>query len=177
MNKYKDYKIKIFDDKSFCEQIEKARIDTNVNFVSKDFTDDLSGAMIPFNLEREYVDFLILNKRYKEAEGVLLRMRNSYAHPELQNFIEIYEYRLDSILHGNRNLKDAILEAKKEFNQHTITVISFVVGVVTIFGAANITIQNTNYDVALNNFFAIVLAIVILTLVAFLANNFFNKIK
>lgn len=174
---YKEYKSKIYNQQTFIEQIEIARKENNITLKSFDPSDSNFGPWIPFNLEREYVDFLIENKKYHEAKETLIKMRNSYEGGSYQNFIEIYEYRLDAILHSNKNLKNEIIEAKKEFNQHAILIISMVVGIVTIFGAANVTIQKVDYNVALANFFAVVLAVGFLTFIAFFANSFFNKKK
>lgn len=119
-----------------------------------------TGTDIPFNLEREYVNYFIDKKQYDKAEEILQRMRCSYPDITRQNFIEGYEYHLKSIVKSEKAIKDSIIEAKKEFNQHTITLVSVIVGVITIFGSANTIFVEHTYDEMFRTFITIVISII-----------------
>lgn len=169
----KDYPY--FSESELREQIEKTRKEYNVVINTKYSEDSyVDGKWIPFNLERKYIDFLIKQKRYSEAELILKKMRLSYFSPDFQNFIESYEYRLESILHLDKEIKDQIQEAKKEFNKHTITLVTIIVSLVTIFGVANNTLYARNFKEGIITFFAISTPILI---VSVLALFLFNKKK
>lgn len=151
------------------KQIELAILENNIK-VDSSYDEDAKtvGEWIPFNLEREYLDLLIEQKRYNETRELLKKMRVSYTDTEFQNFIESHEYRLISILHLEEQLSVKINEAKKEFNQHTLTLVTIIVGLITIFGTANNNLSSTNIYEGLINFFVVVVPlslIIALTLV------------
>ncbi len=151
------------------KQIEVARSHNGV-ILDPSYDEDSKtvGQWIPFNLEREYLDLLIDQKRYNEAKELLKKMRVSYTDTEFQNFIESYEYRLIGILHLEDQLSIKINEAKKEFNQHTLTLVTIIVGLITIFGTANNNLSSGNLKEGLINFFVVVVPlclIIALTLI------------
>ncbi len=149
----------------------------SVNLILKNESDKYFGHWIPFNLEREYVDELIDNKNYDEARNILKRMRYSYPDTDFQNFIESYEYHLKSIIQSEKIIKESIIEAKKEFNQHTITLIGIIVGVITIFGSANIVIENKSYVEMFLTFITIVISVITVIVITTLLNIKFPKNK
>jgi len=158
----KDYPY--FNKKGLLEQIKKSKSEYNVVAENRYCEDDhVSGVWIPFNLERKYVDILIEEKRYKEANDVLKEMRASYGNVEFHNFIEQYEYRLISIIHLDQEIKNQIIKAKESFNKHTVTLITVIVGLVTIFGAANNFLRATTFKEGLITFLSIS-AILLLTI-------------
>lgn len=159
------------------ELLEQIKLSKNEYGVAVDvnYSEDsiIRGSWIPFNLERKYLDILIDESRYREAVEVIKVMRASYITPEFQNFIESYEYRIQSILHSNKNIQEGVQNAKKEFNQHTITLITVIVGLVTIFSTASSTLKATSFLEAVYTFFAISipLEIVILSILYILNRN------
>ncbi len=169
--KYKDYESKIFNKESFKEQINFARSEAKIELGVFDESELYDGLWIPFNLERKYIDYLIERKEYEEAREILIRMKQSYTKGEFSNFIEIYEYRLNSIIHTNKNIEEEIVLAKREFNNHTILILSVIVGVITIFGTANNTLFSPNYLDGLSSFLAITASIILLICLAFYVNN------
>ena len=89
-------------------------------------------------------------------------MRFSYTESDEQNFIEAYEYHLKSILQSEKIITQQIDEAKKEFNRHTVTLMSIIVGVITIFGTAKETLTAGNFKEGFLNFFVISFTIIFL---------------
>lgn len=155
--------------------IQQSREDYNLapDFSAEPFK--FSGESIPFNIEREYVIQLVEEKKYREARNFLENMRKTYRDWEYLNFIEIFEYHLHAAIHADENIKRAIEEAKKEFNNHTITIVSVVVGVITLLGAANQAFRVDNFEQGINTFFSITLAVLAVIITTFVLNNKFNK--
>ncbi len=120
------------------------------------------GFDVPFNLERLYLDELIQNNEYESASKLLSRMRHSYTSASQQNFIESYEYHLKSIKQSEAIIELSLNEAKKDFNQHTITLISVIVGIITLFGTASKTLEAKNFEESLYSFIAISGAVIFL---------------
>jgi len=174
MTTYKEAKSKIYNEESFKEQIEITRKENNVKLGSAKKSEYLYQ-WIPFNLEREFIDFLIENKRYKEAKENLEKMKLSYDTVEFENFIESYEYRLNNIEHSNKNIQEQVLLAKQEFNNHTTLIISVIIGIITIFGVANNQLDSNSFTEGIANFSIIVLSIMILVFFAFYFNNKYKK--
>lgn len=158
---YNEYLSLKIEGKPLEEIVSLARNESGVQINPDAKESDLWQEMdIPFNLERQYVDELIDNKQYDEANKILSRMRCSYVNPASQNFIELYEYHLKSIVQSEKAIKDSIIEAKKEFNQHTITLVSIIVGVITIFASANTIFVEHSYDEMFRTFVTVVVSIV-----------------
>ncbi len=130
---------------------------------------------IPFNLERMYLDELIEERNFLEAEKVLKRMRCSYPDVFYQNTIESFEYHLRSIIQSERMIQNSISEAKKEFNQHTITLVSIVVGIITIFGSANAIFEVDSYKIMLLTFITIVASIIAVIMTVTIINLRFPR--
>lgn len=158
---YDEYLKLVLEGKSLKEVVSLARDEYMVplNLSIKE-SDNYIGQNVPFNLERIYVDELIDKKHYDSAKEILRRMRYSYPDPAFQNFIEVYEYHLKSIIQSEKAIKDSIIEAKKEFNQHTITLVSIIVGVITIFGSANAVFTEHSYPEMFFTFITIVASII-----------------
>lgn len=129
------------------------------------------GIEIPLNLEREYLTNLIRDKKYKEAKEMIEEMKLVYRDDDHFNFIEVYEYHLIASLHADENIVLAIEEAKKEFNQHTITIVAVVVGVITLLGTANQVLVAKTFEDGLYTFVAVTVAILCVICVAFSANK------
>ncbi len=130
---------------------------------------------IPFNLEREFIIKLINEKKYTEAKALIEEMRLIYKSRDYLNFIEIFEYHLRAAIHADKTIELSIQEAKKEFNQHTITLVAIIVGVVTLLGTANQIFKVDNFQQGINTFFSITIAIVFLIIITFLMNSFLRK--
>jgi uncharacterized membrane protein len=101
-------------------------------------------------------------------------MKNTY-NTTWHNLIEANEYRLSLIEKTHRLLNQQLAEAKKEFNQHSLFVITVIAGVITIFGTANQAFTVSNFDQAIQTFFSISAAVIILVAVAQLSNHLFHK--
>lgn len=174
---YKEYLRLRHEGKTMEEIITLARSEYYIKIGDEIPESDLyTGIDIPFNLEREYVNYFIDKKQYDKAEEVLQRMRCSYSGPIWQNFIEMYEYHLKSIVQSEKAIKDSIVEAKKEFNQHTITLVSVIVGVITIFGSANTIFVEHTYDEMFRTFLTIVISIIaVIWIVTALNSNISEK--
>lgn len=158
---YKEYLRLRHDGMKMEEIITLARSDYGIKTGDEIPEADLyKGVDVPFNLEREYVNYFIDKKQYDKAEEVLQRMRCSYPDITRQNFIEGYEYHLKSIVKSEKAINDSIIEAKREFNQHTITLVSVIVGVITIFGSANTIFVEHTYDEMFRTFLTIVISII-----------------
>ena len=163
MKSYKEYFTEHIEGRPLKDIVEDARrelpITVNLNHNEKDV---YISREIPLNLERLYFNELIDNHNYTEAEKVLQRMRFSYTESDEQNFIEAYEYHLKSILQSEKIITQQIDEAKKEFNRHTVTLMSIIVGVITIFGTAKETLTAGNFKEGFLNFFVISFTIIFL---------------
>lgn len=158
---YKEYLRLKHEGKTMEEIITLARSEYGIKIGDEIPESDLYvGIDIPFNLDREYANYFIDKKQYDNAEEILQRMRCSYTGATRQNFIEMYEYHLKSIVQSEKAIKDSIVEAKKEFNQHTITLVSVIVGVITIFGSANTIFVEHTYDEMFLTFLTIVVSII-----------------
>lgn len=151
--------------------IQKCREDYELapDFSAEPFK--FTGTSIPFNIEREHVICLIEEKKYKEATEFLENMRKTYRHPEFLNFIEIFEYHLHATKYSEINIRSAIEEAKKEFNQHTITIVTVIVGVIALLATANQQFTVTNFNDGLKTFWSITGAIILIIIFAFGLNN------
>lgn len=173
---YDDYHKLIIEGKSLEDVVLIARSDYSVplNLNIKE-SDNYRGQEIPFNLERMYVDQFINKKEYDKAEKILHRMRCSYPDSWYQNFIEVYEYHLKSIVQSENAIKDSIIEAKKEFNQHTVTLVSIIVGVITIFGSANTIFVEHSYEEMFRTFITVVISIIAVIWIVTALNNGSSK--
>ena len=132
---------------------------------------EYQGANIPFNLDREHIICLIENRKYSEARDFIENMRRTYRTHEHWNFIEIFEYHLRASIHAEKSVELAISEAKKEFNQHTITIVTVVVGVITLLGTANQAFTVDNFAQGIKTFWSITAAILLIIIFAFALNN------
>ena len=94
---YPQYKSKIYNEETHFAQLEQARKAYGVDFTNIDWTSKYNRQWIPFNLEREYVDRLIENKKYPQAQDILLRMRKSYNDENMQNFMGWENLKNDSL--------------------------------------------------------------------------------
>lgn len=130
---------------------------------------------IPFNLERKYVDELVDKGEYTKALSVLVRMKHSYKDVTWQNLIEGYEYHVKAIMKSNHIMRESMLEAKKEFNQHAITLLTIIVGIITIFGTANEVFHLHTYREMFITFMTMLFAIIAIILTASLINIRFPK--
>lgn len=169
--KYEYYKSKISSGENYLDVIKQARKDFEL---VTDFSYDLpyEEDAIPFNLDREYLIFLIESKKYEEAKSFIENMKKTYKGPDYWNFIETFEYHLHAALLAEKNIQSAIEIAKKEFNQHTITIVSIVVGVITILGTANQVFTVNNFQEGMNTFFSITIAIIAIIIITYwMANN------
>ncbi len=175
MSKFEYYKNKIKSGHSEYEVIKEARKDYNVipDYSFKDI--EYTGIVIPFNLEREYIIKLVEDRKYIEARNHLEEMRRTYRDAEFWNFIEIFEYHLHAAIQAEKNIKLAMEEAKKEFNQHTITIIAVVVGIITLFGTANQIFKVDNFNQGMNTFFSITIAVLATIIVTFAMNGNLKK--
>lgn len=174
--KYIYYKNKILSGIPYEDVIKEVKEEYNL---SPDFSFKIKYKFldIPFNLEREYVTSLIESGLFEKARKTLENMKMTYKDVNYQNFIENYEYHLGAVKNAEDRVKKSLIEAKKEFNNHTITLTGILVGVITILGAANQSFKSSNYSEGMNTFFSISLAIIFLIIVAFLANSFFSREK
>lgn len=170
MKTFEEYKASVVETDDYKEVIEEARKEHNIS-VDADASLPYKDTDIPFNLEREYFDLLIDERRLEDAKRILDRMKASYMDEAAHNFIESFEYRLTMTTKTDNLMQEKLNEAKREFNQHTITLLSVVVGVITIFGVANQTLRADNFQDGLLTFIAIVLAINLLVLIALWANR------
>jgi len=176
MKNFKDYKSEIINGSPIKQVVDDARNDYSITIkLNHQEEDQYSGAYVPFNLERIYVDELIDKYEYEEASKILNRMRFSYTDTDQQNFIEVYEYHLKSIKQSEETIKNQIREAKKEFNAHTITLVSIIVGIITIFGTANKTLEAKNFQEAFLSFFVISFTIIFLIFMVSEINKKVNK--
>lgn len=170
--KYSYYKGKILSGEDPSCVIKKMREDfgktTDFSF---NIENVITGNDIPFNIEREHLTSLIESKEYKEARNFIEDMKRTYRDAHSSNFIEVYEYHLNAVLHAEKNTRRVIEEAKKEFNQHTITIVSVVVGVITLLGTANQAFTVKNLNEGLKTFWSIAAAVLILIIFAFALNN------
>lgn len=169
---FKEYRSEIVSIDDYPPVIESARKEYNVT-LGTPLT--FQHEDIPLNLEREFYDALLEADRVEEAKNVLERMRISYTNDISHNIIESYEYRLRTIELIKKLTKDELAAAKKDFNQHTITIVSIIVGVITILGAANQVFPSMNPPDALGTFFAICLSIITLVFVALALNSYRSK--
>ena len=161
------------DKKELIEQINAARDEYSVVIdVDHDVDSIVTNDWIPFNLERMYLDLLIKERLYDDAMNLIKRMKLSYRGIEQSNFIEVYEYRLLDILHLDNDISIRIEGAKKEFNKYTLTLISVIVGLITIFGIAGSTLSVGNGVNPISIFFALSLPILILVIATL---HFINK--
>ena len=124
----------------------------------------------PFNLEREYFDLLLDEDRVKEARIILERMERTY-NVGWHNLLEQQRYRFKLVVETNYLVEKKIKEAEKEFNKHTLLVLSIVVGVITIFGSANQFLHASSYKEALMTFTAIIIAIALFISVVYIFNS------
>jgi hypothetical protein len=172
---YDDYINFKVEGKSTEEVVSLARADYHITTQTPPRDSEVYGKSpwVPFNLERLYVDELIDEKQYQKARDILKRMRCSYFTPDFQNFIEFYEYHLLSVVQSEKAIIESIKEAKREFNQHTTTLVSIIVGIITIFGTANMVYRVQSYVEMFLTFITIVLSIVgVILTVAFLNAQF-----
>ena len=167
---YSYYKNKINAGESAPSVIDEARTDYGM-ITDYSFNIEHIGYYIPFNLEREYVITLIESKKYSEARKHLENMRRTYKNAQEWNFIEIFEYHLRAAEHAEKSVLDAIEQAKKEFNQHTITIVTVVVGVITLLGTANQAFRVKDFTEGLITFLSITAAIIAVIVVAFKLSN------
>lgn len=176
MNKdWKYYKNKISAGEPEKEVIKEARKDYGELVPDYGFDIEPKGQDIPFNLDREYLIRLIDSKKYKDAKELVEEMKRTYRSSLHWNFIETFEYHLRAAIHAHENVKTELVEAKKEFNQHTITIIAVVVGVITLLGTANETFTVSNFEEGLNTFFSITIAILAVISITFIMNGLFKK--
>ncbi len=165
MTTFLEFKQKIRKIDDYPAVIDLARIEYNVN-VSETAVVYL-GTDIPLNLEREYFDHLLEVERFSEARIVIENLKSSYTGAEAHNLIEQYEYRLHTVQWASKMFQEKLQAAKVEFSQHTILIISIVVGTITIFGAANNIFKAKNIEEAIITFLTISLTIIFLVWVAF----------
>ena len=104
-------------------------------------------------------------------------MRHSYLDPNFQNFIEQFEYHLKSIVESEKVIKESINDAKREFNQYTITLISIIVGIITIFGTASTVFKVSSYVQMFLTFVTVVISVIAVIMVVTLINLKFPKNK
>ncbi len=173
---YIEYKSRIISLSNFPEVIDEARKEYKINILESK-KEKWTNNEIPLNLEREYIDALLEIKDFDTAKRVLDRMKISYPGWEMENLLESYEYRFQLIEKTEKLFEFERLKLKQELNQHNLTTVSIIVGVITIFGVASQTLVARTFQEGVNTFFAIVFAIVFLTAVAFLTNNFFYREK
>ncbi|MBP6866058.1 MAG: hypothetical protein KBC12_00770 [Candidatus Pacebacteria bacterium] len=174
-NTWEYYNNKIKAGIPYNEVILEARKDFNISpdYSFKEIP--INGQDIPFNLERENIIFLIEQKRYKEAKSSLEAMKRTYRTGEHWNFIEMYEYHLHAILVAEENIKLEISKTKGEFNQHTITLVTIIMGAITLLGSANQIFKVESFQEGLQTFFAIVISIMAIIILTFIMNGSFLK--
>jgi SMC interacting uncharacterized protein involved in chromosome segregation len=172
MKSYNEYKYSIVTFEDLKKAVEEARAEYSVqnNISSPDYT----GIDIPFNLEQEYFDRLIESKKYTEAENLLEKMKHSY-NLNYHNFMESMEYRMKTFVKTDELIKDALTEAKKEFNQQTITLISIIVGIITIFGTANQVFKVNSFSEGIATFLVICSSLIATVATALIANSHYRK--
>jgi hypothetical protein len=170
MTTYKEYKSRVIKTDDFRTVVSDARTEYEIspsgNLAEYVRTD------IPFNLEREYLDTLIDECRFDEAKRVLENLKLAYTHPQQHNLIEQYEYRLNLVVRMEKTIQERLGEAKKEFNQHTIFIVSIIVGVITIFGTANNAFQINDFSTAKWTFGVISLTLICFITLMFVVNKF-----
>jgi len=164
------YKNKITSGKTPLEVINEVREDYNIN---TDFSFNLEYQFsdIPFNIEQEYLMSLIDEKKYNDAKKLIEDMKHTYRNANYLNFIEVYEYHLNAVMHAEKSIKDSIIEAKKDFNQHTITIVTVIVGVVTLLGTANQAFTVSNFNEGMKTFWSITAAVILVIIITFALNN------
>lgn len=165
---YDEHKSLISDVSHYPERIKVAREQAGIQMSQTEYI--YKNDEIPFNLEREYFDLLIDEGKLTEARLVLERMKKSYK-PVWENLIEGYEYRMHLVEKTNELIREKLIKAEKEFNHHTILIISITVGVVTIFSTATETLTASNLKEGLISFGAICSALIFLVVVV----TCFNK--
>lgn len=172
MTSYKEFKASVVNIEDLKRAVEKARLEYGV---TTSFTPpEYLSFDVPFNLEQEYFDLLMSNENYAEAKNVLDRMKHSYD-LGYHNLIEAMEYRMNTLLKVENSLNKSLIEAKKEFNQHSITLVSIVVGIITIFGTANQTFKVDSFSEGISTFLVISLVLIALIAVALITNAHYRK--
>lgn len=167
---YKEYKASVVEIDDYKAVIEEARKKHNIT-IDADGPRPYTHIDIPFNLEREYFDLLIDQGRIEDAKRVLDRMKVSYTDRDSHNFLESFEYRLHMTTKTEKLMQERLAEAKREFNQHTIILLSIVVGIITIFGVASQSLYAGNFNEGLITFVVIITAIVVLVLASLAFNR------
>ena len=159
MTTFEEYKSQVTKTDDYEATIKAARTEYGVTIGPRSQYIDSD---IPLNLEREYFDALLDENRMADARRLLDRMKVSYRNSMAGNIIEQYEYRLLVIEKTRTLMEKEIEKAKKEFDHHTLLIISIVVGVTTIFGTANNVIRAETFDQALNTFLGISFSMIFL---------------
>jgi hypothetical protein len=166
---FKEYKSRVVKTDDYIKVIEEARAEQKI--LASGTLTDYEADYIPFNLEREHFDALIDELRFDEARRALDRMKASYTSDDQHNFIEQYEYRLNLVIKMEKTIQERLIKAEKDFNQHTIFIVSIVVGIVTIFGTANNVFNTSNLSDAILTFKTISFTLVIFIATMFLVNK------
>jgi len=174
---YKEYEARIIKITDFKDVIEEARKEYNVNVNVNIINREWFGIEVPLNLERKYIDALLEVKDFDTARRVLGRMKISYQGGEIENLLESYEYRFQLIERMEKLFEFEKIKMKQELNQHNITTISIIAGIVVIFGVANQTLISKNFNDGLITFISIISAVCILMFGAFICNSFWGKNK
>lgn len=173
---YMEYNSRILKIEDFPKVINEARNEYKIS-VLEDKINKWEDIEIPLNLERKYIDNLLEIKDFDTAKRILERMKISYTGGEMENLLESYEYRLQLIEKMEKLFKSESIKLKQELNQHNITTISIIAGIVVIFGVANQTLISKNFNEGLITFITIISAVCVLMFGAFLCNSFFCKKK
>ena len=170
MTTFHEYKSRVIKTNDYPQVIKEARAEHGV--ILSDALPVFSGNEIPLNLEREYFDLLIDENRLEEGKRIIDRMKYSYTTADFLNLIEQYEYRLLMVVKTEELIHKKLQEAKRDFNQHTILIISVVVGVITIFGSANQIFRASDIREAILTFCTISGILILFVISAFVASKY-----
>lgn len=146
---------------------EDYSIITNYNLPEVEYT----HGDIPFNIERLYLDSLIEEGSYKKAREHIENMKLTYRNEASHNFIEGFEYHLIQTENSEKIITNRLEDAKKDFNNHTLTIITITVGIITLLGTANQSFTVTNFNDGLKTFLSIVISILAVIAFTFGMNN------
>ncbi len=160
---FKEYTQKITSLDDYPKVIEQARIE--YADAMKAAGRDYLGHEIPFNLDKAYFDALLATERFQDAKMRLANIRAVYPQ-SLENIFEVMEYTLFLLEKNDAMIQKRLNAAEAEFQQRTVLIISIVVGVVAILGAANQAFHLTNFEDMVRTFVTISLTVITLVCAA-----------
>lgn len=173
---YAEYKSRIISPADYPAAIEDARREYGI---AANAPIPPIGSDIPFNLEQEYFEVLLMQGRVKEAWRVVERMRLSYPILTAQHLIRAYEARLETMQGVEARVQEALSEAKRdlraEHDSRTTLLVALVAGVIAIFGAATSVFRASTFDEAWMTFMGISFAVIVLVFVGYACSYLFRR--